>query len=372
MFRKCPRCSKLNGRAAQSCKICSYPLIAAGTPAAASQPKIKINYRRAFSLLGLLIVALSSIAYLGGFDSLIQHYKENETETESAFNGTASAPSNKQSLTNRLSEGTVEGKVINVSSGDTLTILDQNNREHNVRLSDIDAPGTKLDFGEEAKENLSVLVLNKNVVFLTNKTDDDGMVAGKVIFEGKDINLEQIKAGMARHYQGGPEDILDETDRLYKDAETAAKSSAFGLWSQSQTKASSKTKSLDAKAETKISATITGTLQKSNNSARPLETAGQSTSKEIVPTKEESPRPASVNATAKCADGTFSFSRIQDDVCSRHGGVSEWLAAVGKSVEAKAVEAKTTERTYILGPRGGCYYVTASGRRNYVNKEKCS
>lgn len=30
-------------------------------------------------------------------------------------------------------------------------------------------------------------------------------------------------------------------------------------------------------------------------------------------------------ASAKCADGTFSFSRHHRGTCSRHGGVVEWL-----------------------------------------------
>ncbi|GGC93534.1 DUF3761 domain-containing protein [Undibacterium terreum] len=30
-------------------------------------------------------------------------------------------------------------------------------------------------------------------------------------------------------------------------------------------------------------------------------------------------------ATAKCGDGTYSFSRNHRGTCSRHGGVSSWL-----------------------------------------------
>jgi hypothetical protein len=31
------------------------------------------------------------------------------------------------------------------------------------------------------------------------------------------------------------------------------------------------------------------------------------------------------NATAKCRDGSFSFSRHHQGTCSHHGGVSQWL-----------------------------------------------
>ena len=33
---------------------------------------------------------------------------------------------------------------------------------------------------------------------------------------------------------------------------------------------------------------------------------------------------------------------------------------------------KVAGRTYVKGPKGGCYYVAASGRKTYVNKELCN
>lgn len=33
---------------------------------------------------------------------------------------------------------------------------------------------------------------------------------------------------------------------------------------------------------------------------------------------------------------------------------------------------KVPGRTYVRGPQGGCYYLNASGKKNYVNKELCS
>ncbi|WP_407059127.1 DUF3761 domain-containing protein [Ralstonia syzygii subsp. celebesensis] len=34
---------------------------------------------------------------------------------------------------------------------------------------------------------------------------------------------------------------------------------------------------------------------------------------------------APAGATAKCGDGTYSFSKHRSGTCSRHGGVAEWL-----------------------------------------------
>jgi len=34
---------------------------------------------------------------------------------------------------------------------------------------------------------------------------------------------------------------------------------------------------------------------------------------------------APAGATARCRDGTYSFSRHRSGTCSRHGGVADWL-----------------------------------------------
>jgi hypothetical protein len=35
---------------------------------------------------------------------------------------------------------------------------------------------------------------------------------------------------------------------------------------------------------------------------------------------------APTGSTAKCKDGTYSFSKTRSGTCSRHGGVLEWLS----------------------------------------------
>lgn len=51
-------------------------------------------------------------------------------------------------------------------------------------------------------------------------------------------------------------------------------------------------------------------------------------------------------------------------------------ADAASSSASSAAPAKTPEkvagRTYLKGPKGGCYYVAASGRKTYVNKELCN
>lgn len=48
--------------------------------------------------------------------------------------------------------------------------------------------------------------------------------------------------------------------------------------------------------------------------------------------------------------------------------------AEAKSAEQPPAEkpAKVPGRTYVSGPRGGCYFLNASGKKTYVNKELCN
>jgi hypothetical protein len=66
---------------------------------------------------------------------------------------------------------TVEGRVVGVSDGDTITVLDRGNVQHKIRLSGIDAPEKGQAFGERAKENLSKLVFDRYVEAHCHKKD---------------------------------------------------------------------------------------------------------------------------------------------------------------------------------------------------------
>ena len=56
------------------------------------------------------------------------------------------------------------GKVIKVSDGDTITVLDSNNQKHKIRLKGIDAPESQQAFGDISTQSLSELVYDKEVL----------------------------------------------------------------------------------------------------------------------------------------------------------------------------------------------------------------
>ena len=122
------------------------------------------------------------------------------------------------------------GRVVGVADGDTLTLLDASNTQHKVRLSGIDSPEKKQPFGQVCKQSLSDLAYGRTVAVEANKRDRYGRVIGKVLVDGKDANLEQVRRGCGWHYkQYQNEQPLD--DRLaYNAAEESARAGRVGLW----------------------------------------------------------------------------------------------------------------------------------------------
>ena len=100
--------------------------------------------------------------------------------------------------------GTVDGQVVGVTDGDTITVLDGQRTQHKVRLAGIDAPEKAQAFGQRSKEHLSSLVFGRQVKVETEKQDRYGRTVGKVLVEGRDANLAMVVAGLAWHYKGSP------------------------------------------------------------------------------------------------------------------------------------------------------------------------
>jgi endonuclease YncB( thermonuclease family) len=122
------------------------------------------------------------------------------------------------------------GRVVGVSDGDTLTLLDAQRKAHKIRLSGIDAPEKAQRFGERAKQELSNRVYQEEVSVIYEKTDRYGRVVGKVTLNGEDVNIQMIHTGLAWHYKAY-ENEQPVVDRVtYAAAEINARRKAIGLW----------------------------------------------------------------------------------------------------------------------------------------------
>ncbi len=129
-----------------------------------------------------------------------------------------------------VSADTLNGKVVKITDGDTLVVLDADNTQHKIRLSGIDAPETNQPFGKRSKEALSALVAGQRVEVDWHKLDRYGRIVGKVIAQGKDVNLAQVRTGMAWWYRkyANEQSLVDQG--LYEAAEAKARVTGVGLW----------------------------------------------------------------------------------------------------------------------------------------------
>jgi len=125
---------------------------------------------------------------------------------------------------------TLSGHVVRVIDGDTIVVLDDNNAQHKIRLQGIDAPETGQAYGTKSKEHLADSVAGEIVVVEYDKNDRYGQVLGKVLLGGEDMNLEQVKAGLAWHYRNYQEEQTVADRVKYSDAEMDARRHERGLW----------------------------------------------------------------------------------------------------------------------------------------------
>ncbi len=70
----------------------------------------------------------------------------------------------------------------------------------------------------------------KQVTVEYEKRDRYGRIVGKVLLDGMDVCLEQVKAGFAWHYKKYRHEQSLEDQRLYADAENKARYERLGLW----------------------------------------------------------------------------------------------------------------------------------------------
>ena len=133
-------------------------------------------------------------------------------------------------VTNANATFVLQGLVIGVSDGDSITVLDSDKRQHKIRLQGIDAPEKAQAYGQKSKESLSKLVYKKTVQVHWSKKDRFGRTVGQVMIGDIDVCLEQVRRGMAWHYKDYQDEQSIEDRALYDRAETQARERRLGLW----------------------------------------------------------------------------------------------------------------------------------------------
>lgn len=132
-------------------------------------------------------------------------------------------------LCTEVQAASMYGKVIDVSSGDVITIYNLN-RPVRVKLLGIDAPELDQAYGDVAKKHLADLVHDKSVVVEYSGIAADRSVAGRVLLNDADIGAQMIRDGVA-WFDPNNLSRLSATDRdVYQQSEQAARSERRGLW----------------------------------------------------------------------------------------------------------------------------------------------
>jgi endonuclease YncB( thermonuclease family) len=120
--------------------------------------------------------------------------------------------------------------VVGVSDGDTVTLLDGLRAQHRIRLAGIDAPEKTQPYGDASKRHLSSMVFGKTVRVEFEKHDHYGRVVGKIMQDGHDASLEQLRVGLAWHYKQYQREQSSEDRSAYAEVEQEAQQAQAGLW----------------------------------------------------------------------------------------------------------------------------------------------
>ena len=122
------------------------------------------------------------------------------------------------------------GKVIEVNSGDVITIFNLN-RPVRVKLLGVDAPEMNQAFGDVAKKHLADLVLDKSVLVEYSGIAADSSLTGRVSLNNADIGAQMIRDGAA--WFDTNTNRLSGTERdVYQQSEQAARNERRGLWQE--------------------------------------------------------------------------------------------------------------------------------------------
>ncbi len=120
---------------------------------------------------------------------------------------------------------TFSAKVIMVMDGDTVLVL-RGNQKIKVRMANIDAPERNQTFGQQARDSLQEMIGRTQVQIDSQAVDQYGRIIGVIALDGRDINREQVRRGMAWEYSNF------HSDKAYIGLQKEARQMRRGLWSQ--------------------------------------------------------------------------------------------------------------------------------------------
>ena len=182
--------------------------------------------------LCLLFFSVSASAHPGGLDASGCH--TNRSTGEHHCHNQKEAGGDDYAY-----ESEIQGRVVAVTDGDTIKILDANNTSHKIRLAGIDAPERSQPYGSASRKKLESMVAGKRVIVYSIKYDRYGRILGNVWVQPGDcprcgktlhVNHAQVLAGMAWWYRYYADEQSEEDRGRFESAEREAIARKWGLW----------------------------------------------------------------------------------------------------------------------------------------------
>ena len=121
-------------------------------------------------------------------------------------------------------------EVLRVTDGDT---FEARGLRKNIRILGIDAPELAQTSGTASRDAIQTQLQGKTVRLNTLGRDSYGRWLAQVFLsDGKDVGLEQVRAGWAWVYGSGLLALPKSQRSLYRKAEALARKEKLGLWEQ--------------------------------------------------------------------------------------------------------------------------------------------
>ncbi len=118
----------------------------------------------------------------------------------------------------------IEGRVIEIHDGDSITLLTRRNQQIKVRMVNIDSPELGQEHAAASKAALAAKVFGEKVTVKSQGRDHFGRVLGAVLLRGENVNLWMVKQGYSWCYKAYSNDID------FYNAEIRARKEKAGLW----------------------------------------------------------------------------------------------------------------------------------------------
>jgi endonuclease YncB( thermonuclease family) len=115
-------------------------------------------------------------------------------------------------------------RVVSVVDGDTIEVETADRRRVRIRLEGIDSPERGTPFSNVARNFTRGLACDKTVQVKVHDVDRYGRLVARVTSGGKDLSVELVSAGLARHY------TVFSFDSKLEAAQREAQQARRGMW----------------------------------------------------------------------------------------------------------------------------------------------